>query len=96
MKFLCDVHIPLKLVKTLNNKGFEALHMKNILNGIYTKDEDISEFADRLDYIVVTKDSDFRNSFFIKGKPKKLIRVALGNISNNELIEIFNNNLIVM
>jgi len=36
---------------------------------------------------VITKDYDFRNSFFVNGSPKKLIKVNLGNISTTDLIE---------
>ncbi|WP_409049702.1 DUF5615 family PIN-like protein [Runella sp. MFBS21] len=32
--------------------------------------------------MVVTKDEDFRNSFFLQHTPRKLIRIILGNISN--------------
>jgi predicted nuclease of predicted toxin-antitoxin system len=38
---------------------------------------------------LITKDADFRNSFFIKKTPKKLIKINLGNISNEELKTIF-------
>jgi len=36
--------------------------------------------------VVVTKDTDFKNSHFISKTPKKVIRIVLGNISNDELI----------
>ena len=38
--------------------------------------------------ILISKDADFKNSFFINKSPKKLIKINLGNISNNDLIEI--------
>lgn len=43
--------------------------------------------------ILITKDSDFRDSFFIKKTPKKLIKINLGNISNQELIRIISENI---
>ncbi|OKS89490.1 hypothetical protein RG47T_4974 [Mucilaginibacter polytrichastri] len=38
---------------------------------------------------MITKDSDFKDTHFIKQTPKKVIKVALGNISNNDLLDIF-------
>lgn len=38
-------------------------------------------------------DVDFKNDFLIKGSPKKLIKINLGNISNKELIEAFVNEI---
>jgi predicted nuclease of predicted toxin-antitoxin system len=67
--------------------------VNEILDGSYTKDKDICLFADQHDYIVVTKDIDFRNSHFLSKTPKKLIRIGLGNISNVQLIEILSENL---
>jgi predicted nuclease of predicted toxin-antitoxin system len=89
MKFLCDVHISFKLVKYLEKKGFECIHVNNILDKWFTKDSDISKFADLNDYIIITKDQDFKNSHLLKNSPKKLIRIILGNISNFELLELF-------
>jgi predicted nuclease of predicted toxin-antitoxin system len=43
--------------------------------------------VDSNDLILLTKDYDFQNSFFIKGSPKKLIKINLGNTSTSELIK---------
>jgi predicted nuclease of predicted toxin-antitoxin system len=93
MKFLCDVHVSLKLVKHLKLLGYEAIQVNEILDNWNTPDNKICEFADQNDFILITKDSDFRNSFFIKKSPKKLIKINLGNISNIELIQIISQNL---
>ena len=93
MKFLCDVHISFKLVKTIQVLGFECIHVNAILDKWHTKDSEIAKYVDENNYILITKDSDFRDSFFIKNSPKKLIKINLGNISNRELITIFENNL---
>jgi predicted nuclease of predicted toxin-antitoxin system len=92
MKFLCDVHISIKLAKLLNSFGAEAIHINKILNHSETTDRDICEYADRGDFVVISKDSDFRDSFFLSKTPKKLIKVNLGNISNDQLLEIFQRN----
>ncbi|HCY40943.1 MAG TPA: hypothetical protein DHV48_06240 [Prolixibacteraceae bacterium] len=87
MKFLCDVHISYKVVNYLSNAGFEAIHVNQILDSWNTKDKDICQYSDKNDLIVITKDYDFRNSFFVNRSPKKLIKVNLGNISTSDLIE---------
>lgn len=87
MKFHCDVHISYKVVNHLSDAGFETIHVNQILDRWNTKDRDICKFADSNDLIVITKDYDFRNSFFVDGSPKKLIKINLGNISTIELIK---------
>ncbi len=89
MKFLCDVHIPYKLVKMLNDKGFEAMHINTILDKWHTSDERICQYADKNNYTIITKDSDFRDSYFVNKTPKKLIKINLGNVSNINLQAIF-------
>ena len=96
MKFLCDVHISYKIVDFFVSSGFEALHVNKLTDKWYTKDADICAYADLHDYIVVTKDSDFRDSFYIKSTPKKLLKINLGNISNSQLVEILSKNIIVL
>lgn len=59
----------------------------------HTKDEDICTYADRNDLVVLTKDVDFRNSFLIKNTPNKLVKVNLGNLSTQILIDILSENL---
>jgi len=89
MKFLCDVHIAYKVFKYLKTINPASLHINEILNKWHTSDNDISNYADENDFVVVSKDADFVNSYFIKQSPKKLIKVSLGNISNAHFIEIF-------
>jgi predicted nuclease of predicted toxin-antitoxin system len=91
MRFLCDVHISYKLVNYLTQAGHEAIHVNTILDKWFSKDAEIASYADDNDCIVITKDADFRDSHFLKKSPKRLIKINLGNISNNELIVLFDN-----
>ena len=93
MKFLCDVHISFKLVRHLRSLGYDVFHVNEILDTWFSSDSMISKFADDNDLIVITKDSDFRNSFYINNSPKKLIKINLGNISNELLIQVITDNL---
>ena len=86
MQFLCDVHISYKLVNALVNLGFKCIHVNTILEKWYTKDNDISTFADENDFVLITKDVDFRNSFFVNKTPKKLIDLSLLSININYYI----------
>jgi predicted nuclease of predicted toxin-antitoxin system len=90
MIFLLDVHLPISLSKFLSKQvGCEAIHVNQILQKWHTTDADICKHADENDMMVITKDSDFKNSHFINKTPRKVIRVTLGNISNNDLILLF-------
>ena len=93
MKFLCDVHISYKLVNAILNLGFECIHVNTILDKWYSTDAAIATFADDNNYIIITKDVDFRNSYFVNKTPKKLIKINLGNISNVELIKLISDNI---
>lgn len=81
MKFLCDVHISIKLAKHINNQGFECIHINTILDKWFTIDSAIAKFSDLNDFILITKDFDFKNAFLIKKTPRKLTKINLGNIS---------------
>lgn len=93
MKFLCDVHISYKLAHRISDLGYECIHVNTILDKWFTKDRAIATFVDQNDYILISKDVDFKNSFLIQQSPKKLIKVNLGNVSNRVLTEIISNNL---
>lgn len=93
MKFLCDVHISYKLVHRISDLGYECIHVNSVLDKWFTKDDVIATFVDQNDYILISKDVDFKNSFLLKSTPKKLIKVNLGNVSNITLNEIISNNM---
>ncbi len=64
MRFLCDVHISYKLTNFFISKGLESIHVNNILDKSETKDSDICKIADHNNFVIITKDSDFRDSCF--------------------------------
>lgn len=93
MKVLCDVHIARKVVRFLESAGIEAIHVNDILDSWYTKDNAIARFANEHDYVVLSKDADFRNSHLLNSEPKKLLKVNLGNLSTFKLISILKEHL---
>lgn len=93
MRFLCDVHIPIRLSKRFEELGHQSEHVNSILSKWNTQDEEITTYVDTHGAILISKDQDFRNSFLLQHVPRKLIKINLGNISNMELLNIFENHL---
>jgi predicted nuclease of predicted toxin-antitoxin system len=90
MQFLVDVHLPISLSKFLDKQQeCQAIHVNQILQKWHTTDADICKYADENNMVIITKDSDFKNSHFINKTPQKVLRVTLGNISNSDLIVLF-------
>jgi len=47
----------------------------------------------REQYVVVTKDEDFVDTFLLRHEPYKLLLIATGNITNDDLERLFQHNL---
>lgn len=92
LRVLCDVHISYRVVKFFEVEGIETIHINNILDGSETKDSKIRKWADENNFVLITKDSDFRNSHFISGSPRKLLKIELGNISTKILLDMLKSN----
>jgi predicted nuclease of predicted toxin-antitoxin system len=94
MKFLIDAQLPFLLAEILTQKGFEILHTNQLPNKDKTSDNEIRELSLKDDYIIITKDSDFMDSFIVHKIPKKLLIVTTGNIKNKELLNLFRQNFV--
>ncbi|MFB1487127.1 MULTISPECIES: DUF5615 family PIN-like protein [unclassified Thiocapsa] len=88
MKVLWDVHMPYGLVNQLRQRGVDATHVNRILDGSETKDAAVAASADAHGMVLITKDSDFRDSHFLTGTPARLVRVTLGNLPNTALLAL--------
>ncbi|OAQ41907.1 hypothetical protein A5893_01960 [Pedobacter psychrophilus] len=62
-------------------------------NQNFTDDNEILKFALEENRIVITKDSDFLDSYLLKSEPKKLLLIRTGNITNQMLLKIFSDKL---
>ena len=93
MRFLVDTQLPKSLAAFLNQQGFDALHTLGLPDQNKTKDGQIARLATIENRVVISKDSDFLESFLIKSEPRKLIIVKTGNISNRQLLKLFEDNL---
>ena len=93
MKFLVDAQLPRRFASWLISAGHDARHTLDLEHGNRTSDAQISSIADDEDRVVVTKDDDFVQSFLIDDRPRRLLLVSTGNISNAQLEEIARINL---
>jgi predicted nuclease of predicted toxin-antitoxin system len=89
MKFLIDAQLPKRLANLLQEKGYDAIHTSSLEMKNRTLDKEINLISIEQKRIVITKDSDFLESFLIKRQPYKLLLVTTGNITNRELETVF-------
>ncbi|MGJ4748416.1 DUF5615 family PIN-like protein [Leptospira sp. SA-E8] len=89
MKFFVDAQLPYGLVNLFKEKNFEVFHTENLPLGNKTSDSDIIAYCDSNELILITKDSDFLDSYLIRKKPRKLLIVTTGNIKNKDLFSLF-------
>jgi predicted nuclease of predicted toxin-antitoxin system len=82
MKFLVDAQLPRRLAASIRAAGHDAIHTLDLPNGNRTTDSEINTISVQEGCVVVTKDSDFVQSFFLNDKPYKLLLISTGNISN--------------
>ena len=93
MKFLLDAQLPKKISEFLNWKGYDSIHTLDLPDKNRTKDTQINDISIKQNRIVISKDLDFVESLLVSDKPYKLIYIAVGNVSNKELLEIFSKNI---
>ena len=93
MKFLLDAQLPRTLCRALTASGHIASHTLDLPDGNHTGDHAIAILADSDGWIVVSKDSDFVVSHLLNGKPRKLLQISTGNISNPELEKLLLSNM---
>jgi predicted nuclease of predicted toxin-antitoxin system len=93
VKCLVDAQLPQQSAYFLTSKNIESKHTLGLPRKNKTPDGKIIQIADQEGRIVITKDSDFLDNYILDGKPKQLLIVSTGNISNKKLIRLFETNL---
>ena len=91
--FLVDAHLPFRLVERLRERGYDALHTRELPRGNATPDQEICALSLRERRVVVTKDGDFVQDLLLRKEPYKLLLISTGNIRNRDLEELFLRNL---
>jgi len=86
---LVDAQLPPLLCTISKNTGQDAIHIDELPQGDEASDKEISEYANKHELIVISKDIDFYHSHMIVNVPKKLLLVTTGNIKNKMLFDLF-------
>lgn len=89
MNFLIDAQLPARLAAFLNRAGHDAVHTSALPDGNRSTDRQVAARADADGRVVVTKDRDFRDGHLLARSPRQLLVVATGNITNNQLLSLF-------
>jgi len=85
LRFIVDTQLPPSLAEFFKRRGFDATHVVNYPKGALTSDNEIITIANNEARIIITKDSDFMDYYFLKGFPPAVLLLQLGNIKNNRL-----------
>lgn len=78
MKFLVDAQLPRRLARWLQIAGYDTLHTRDLPQQNATPDQDINALSIVQQRIVITKDTDFLNSFLTRREPYKLLLITTG------------------
>ena len=70
----------------------DTIHTRDLPGQNATSDIEINAISIQQNRIVITKDSDFVNSFLTIQQPYKLLLITTGNIKNSELETLFSAN----
>lgn len=92
MKYIIDAQISFRVSKFLKGKGFDVIHTLDLKDKDSTSDNEIRRISKIENRIVISKDSDFLDSYLIKKTPNKLLLITTGNIDNKNLLLLFENN----
>ena len=93
---MCDVNIAIRISKFLIKQGASSIHVNQLTQKWNTSDATIRALADAKGLVVISKDADFRESFLLRGTPKKLLHVCLGNAATGDIIELLRTNWAVL
>lgn len=89
MNFIFDAQLPKSHSDFLNGRGHNSIHTLELDKKNKTPDSIITELAEKENRVVITKDYDFLQMHIIAGRPSILLFIKTGNISNNELLKLF-------
>ena len=73
MKFLVDAQLPRRFANWLNEAGHDALHTLDLPQKNLIPDNELIARVMQEARIVISKDTDFVQSFLVKGEPPLLL-----------------------
>jgi predicted nuclease of predicted toxin-antitoxin system len=77
MKFIVDAQLPRRIARFLQDTGYDAIHTLDLPQQNSTPDSSVNNLSIAEERIVITKDSDFVDSFLTIQKPYKLGSIGL-------------------
>ena len=84
MKFLFDQNLSPTLIGLLSDLFPGSVHVRDA--GLQTSsDEAVWDHAIQAQFVIISKDSDFRQRSFLFGSPPKMVWIRRGNCSTNEI-----------
>ena len=93
MKFIVDAQLPYGLKTFLVSLEHDVIHTDDLPLKAETSDSAINNISKTQERIVITKDTDFLDSYYIKNIPSKLLLITTGNIINKDLYGLFTKNI---
>lgn len=84
MKLLFDQNLSHKLPAMLANEFPSSAHVRDF-NMQLADDSDVWQFAAHNDFIITSKDDDFRQLILVRGHPPKVIWLKLGNCPTTDI-----------
>lgn len=87
MKLLYDENLSPRLALLLSSIFPDSTHVRDV--GLASADDDsIWRYAEKHNFVIVSKDSDFHQRSFVKGHPPKFIWVRCGNRGTEEIVDL--------
>ncbi len=84
MKLLFDQNLSPVLVGLLSDLFLGSTHVRDV--GLQaSSDEAVWDYAIQQQFVILSKDSDFRQRSFLFGGPPKVVWIRCGNCSTNEI-----------
>ena len=84
MKLLFDQNLSPRLCHRLRDIWTEAVHVRAL--GLATADDaDVWSYAQQHGFTIVSKDGDFSARSFLYGTPPKVVWLAVGNCSTDDI-----------
>ncbi len=84
MKLLFDENLSGRLADLLKDEFPGSKTVEQVL-GRRCSDESIWAYAGSSDYVIVSKDNDFRQRAFLYGPPPKVVWLAVGNAGTEDI-----------
>lgn len=87
MKLLFDQNVSRRLVSVLAAEFTDSTHVGAVDLDTAT-DREIWDYAAEHDYVIASKDSDFRQIAFLLGPPPKVLWLRVGNASTTAITDL--------